>query len=889
MTGETPDGVETDKSKDNKEKTDPVKPLTEEDWGNTTKNYKTNINALKANFAKSDDAIDNTEQKVLDHFKSKKEEIVIKGYNTELAKIKEEKLTEPERMQKLQEIRKKYTPQIKALNERVRRHMPTEKEDKKDLLSKTANEKTLNDLKAGIKMPQGFSLDGEKGKFDEKNENQSNIPIMKNGKMVGTLDIKIDGTATVKRLEKQDHQAKDIAEVNTYLDKFGLIDAKDYKEMAKKIAKQQYNIEAKKDDEGSKGNFVAQEMITALMPELGITKGQLEQANKGKLELTEAQKRQVEGCLKVEIHEYSDKEGNKIETFLENLYSNAEGIKKDQLSEIENLFDEKSDSMREYLVKTCKIDLSGDTLTITDINGKAGGKKGEVYKIKTVENLNIFSKLLPGSMPVKFREILNAENSEQLENKVKIFQALGKEHLATLNQLEEIQAQLFDSNAPGKFGIMALFQLWQSIKAAFESNPPDITTIGEVFHDVTNGRNPAEIMKKNGENYAKILNNKKPPATLTQLLKSYLNPRGEEADKLFSKDNAKAAGIKETGDIGRYMKEAQPVIKIYLAKKLNTGLNDIKDIQQLENGAIEITAYNKKGNQIALELMIDGAKTKYRIVEYVQKLDNDKKPIEDELIKSPSSLKKDFKEIAGITKLAQALGSQPAKEKALADNKKLKGKNENKKNSIKIRIDNVDGTKGNAAKTGEKPASNEKAQQKAQINKKSLEERQKIDNSIKKLKTDDPKAWTRFVKEYKAKLKGADRKDWHKVTEFERDWLNTYVASADTGKDNNVKIAQAKASEKVDTLNNPFAKQYVESTGGVNMDANLAKAPDSYEYNQDIKKTDYSIGKNDIEDRIQSKFAKANKLTREQVKANYRLDVQDVDGEKVSITLNKIV
>lgn len=130
-------------------------------------------------------------------------------------------------------------------------------------------------------------------------------------------------------------------------------------------------------------------------------------------------------------------------------------------------------------------------------------------------------------------------------------------------------------------------------------------------------------------------------------------------------------------------------------------------------------------------------------------------------------LKVERQELAELRKEAMPEFAKSKKEKAEA--KKVAAKTEKpKKKKSKFKKVVISKEVRQAYKEKEKLA---KAKPKIRVTKKQLDKRHKIDTTINALAKSNPEAYKKFTKDYKEELKGADLKNWSKVTEFERKWL----------------------------------------------------------------------------------------------------------------------
>lgn len=131
-----------------------------------------------------------------------------------------------------------------------------------------------------------------------------------------------------------------------------------------------------------------------------------------------------------------------------------------------------------------------------------------------------------------------------------------------------------------------LLMAFQAIMKALKSG--DMTTLGEIFEDWNKNKSAeglAKSFKNSKESYKKFLEESKNKISTKALLKSYLNPRGDEANSLFGKDKKNKA-------LSKYRGMAKPFIKNRIQKEFRPGIG-LGKIEEGEGGIIKITAYNR--------------------------------------------------------------------------------------------------------------------------------------------------------------------------------------------------------------------------------------------------------------------------------------------------------
>ena len=346
--------------------------------------------------------------------------------------------------------------------------------------------------------------------------------------------------------------------------------------------------------EQAKNPFV-RAMIEHDIDKLDFSADQLKQLDENILELTNKQEAKIRVLLPM-VKKYDDKEAEHIDDFLTDEWSNAEDIQKDRLSQLESMFDDTDDPMRQYLGQMFKIEKrEGGGLVFT--NGK--GEKIEVTKAE-----DFIKKGKPQLLPESSRKILEkmmtATDQAEIDKQFEEFQKMGKEQLEGLKIAGELQSQLFNPEnmeKPGFMGsIMMLFALWKSIMEAINSDPPDLTTLNEFLEDWNAAKSPkgmAKLVEKSKDSYTecmeKLKKGKEPK--LSDLLQAYINPRGPEADKLFNISKVKGRNVEvdPKHPMARHRKQAKPAILAYVQSCM-PGVK-IKAIDKTASGDPKMIAY----------------------------------------------------------------------------------------------------------------------------------------------------------------------------------------------------------------------------------------------------------------------------------------------------------
>lgn len=306
--------------------------------------------------------------------------------------------------------------------------------------------------------------------------------------------------------------------------------------------------------------------------------------NKGKLQLNKAQV----DILREHYIKSPHKVDSKVADTFEEFTKGSPNLK--------DHFDDVDDPALQYIGKRHKVEMGKGTKenpNVLLIDGKPITSPDQLRNYMPPGMEESFDKLAKG-------QLKDVKDGEQALTK---FNELLKNHNEAADQVGKLHELMEDPNVLKETGLLsdlpALINLVMMIKAAIESNPPDLQTLTEAFEDFTAKprRNPARIMADNRDTYGRILTAQKPP--LDKLLNVYMNPRGEDAMKLFSKGNAKSAlGGAEGADakiqqINRYMgPAAKPAIAQYFAKNLGMKISEIRPV---EGGTAEIIVYH--GNQ----------------------------------------------------------------------------------------------------------------------------------------------------------------------------------------------------------------------------------------------------------------------------------------------------
>lgn len=273
-------------------------------------------------------------------------------------------------------------------------------------------------------------------------------------------------------------------------------------------------------------------------------------------------------------------------------------------------------------------------------------------------------------------------------NALKELADLGGKKFKSTEQLAAMRDMLTDltesdKNKPKNWGdwIGILLSLYEQFSKAMATKPPDFNgltgMINDVSKDMKENKNPIEEMSKAGKIYEDILSNRREKPTVDVLLAAYINPRGAEANTLFSdanyvpKDGTKAGTPSQET---RYRMAATEPIKNYLKAEL--GIDDIAAIEKNPKGLR--LSYYLKGKQETIQLGrrdVDKNEITIQKVEYVP--DKDPAKSGTESISNYAPVKaNDFAEgiqkiINGSTKSSETI---TAETKAAADAVEAKSK-----------------------------------------------------------------------------------------------------------------------------------------------------------------------------------------------------------------------
>lgn len=362
---------------------------------------------------------------------------------------------------------------------------------------------------------------------------------------------------------------------------------------------------------------VLKKMINELIPSLNLTPEQLTQIERGALELTPEQTKQIRDALPPKLFQYDSARGEMIHNQLTNdsITTKLEPPLSDKAADIiDDLFDDDTDPLRLYLVQRYDFRVSeGGGLVITKDDG-------EKRKISSVKTLITF---LPKSAQANFQKLLALKDNDEPGPLEAELARNGTDGLKTLEAFQKLQAHLTNPenlNRPGFMDVIGkisgLFQLFTAILKAFKEG--DMETVGDYFNSLGNPPDPLNIGKKldaSKESYKKALEKPEPKPTLSNLLKAYLEPRGNDAKELFCKGmTATEIGA---SPLGRFRMEARPAISEHLTKELS--LNAIQNIAKLENGMTDITAFSKEGQKISIELNLGKEPIQARVRKYETK------------------------------------------------------------------------------------------------------------------------------------------------------------------------------------------------------------------------------------------------------------------------------
>lgn len=415
-----------------------------------------------------------------------------------------------------------------------------------------------------------------------------------------------------------------------------------------------------------------QKLVDKVIPNLKLDPKQLKQIDKivegkaGDLELTEAQRKQIREVLPVRLFKYDSARGEMIHDQLTNdtVAEKVDGISPKAADIIDDLFDDDSDPLRRYLVQRYdfKANEAGGLLLVND--------EGKEVPIKDVRGLRDY--IPQDEQTLKnFDKLLGLTDDQDAGTIEEDLAKNGQDGLKTLQAMQQLQAQLNNPEFRNRPGLMESFGMLMQLIAAFRKafKDGDWETLNDYLTDVMETKDPKEVAKRleaSKKAYRDALSPKEgekegPEPDLSDLVKAYLKPRGEQANKIFCGDMT-TKQIKES-PLGRYRMEAKPAIAEYLTTKLSLG--SIQDITELPSGNVDITAYDKKGEKISVEFNPTEKTT--MVLKYAQKTSTvDGKEVTEEV----KPARKEFVKAENTEQLAKVIaeetgtgGTGPEKEK----------------------------------------------------------------------------------------------------------------------------------------------------------------------------------------------------------------------------------
>ncbi len=304
--------------------------------------------------------------------------------------------------------------------------------------------------------------------------------------------------------------------------------------------------------------------ILKLVPELRITKEQLKDVKdpNAELELSTAQLKAIMGKVVPKLRKYDDERGKMIHDQLTNDADEDEDISSAAADIIENLFDDKDDPLRQYLVHRYDFTArSKGGLSLTDDNGKT------VH----IENVRGLTDYLPPSAQENFKQLLDSKNPS--DNFEKRLGEAGEKGLKTLQGMEQLGEILRN---PGKIKgfegmkkgdiLTTLIQLYALFKEAMESQ--DFGSLIDGLNDFKNGLNPMDHIKAVTLIYKDGIDKIKDTGDLIDL---YNNPKSAKADKLFTEKAPDGKKIPAT-----YRIKLKHVIKERLQSDLGVTIDKMK-------------------------------------------------------------------------------------------------------------------------------------------------------------------------------------------------------------------------------------------------------------------------------------------------------------------------
>jgi len=359
---------------------------------------------------------------------------------------------------------------------------------------------------------------------------------------------------------------------------------------------------------------LSKEDLAKTIAKFKFSPDQIKQIEEGKkVDLNGEQMRAIQNAMAEKINEYDPRKGDMIHRLLTNYKMNKEKLGAPIAHAINDMFDTDGKPMRKFLVMKWPITEANGQLRIDN---------------NPIDDLSKLTQYLPPDAQDHFKSILDlkgkpeAEQLSALKGEAKDkpgrtpgleekLWASGETNVKALEGMKKLQREMLGAERGGTSpmeGLTLLLQLFAAIKKAFSDH--DWASLNDFLSDWNKSKNPKELAKKVEESkksYGEMLEKNK-PTDIDQLLKTYLKPRGDEADKLFGK----------TGPTSKYRGEAPPAIQNYLVGKL--GLGKIASITELTNGRTQIEGYKTDGTHIAIEFFKDAGtqKAEFKLYETVK-------------------------------------------------------------------------------------------------------------------------------------------------------------------------------------------------------------------------------------------------------------------------------
>ncbi|MBN2087010.1 hypothetical protein JW758_01550 [Candidatus Peregrinibacteria bacterium] len=229
------------------------------------------------------------------------------------------------------------------------------------------------------------------------------------------------------------------------------------------------------------------------------------------------------------------------------------------------------------LSQTCKIEAGSDGKI--KITSNKGGQQEEVDVqglAKYVSDSATFTKIVKGELSgdalTKAQDDFNT-NSRNINGMLKGIQSGDPDAVfeAMTNGVPE---------AMKKFGIMDLIALFQMISEALQSDPPDLSILGDIAMDIQNGKSPLENIKAAKKDFEKGVDR---ITDTTQLLSLCNDANGATANALFPKQT-------------RYRSALRVIARTKLAKELGVNV----DTYEVMGESAKITVSGVEGSEVLL-------------------------------------------------------------------------------------------------------------------------------------------------------------------------------------------------------------------------------------------------------------------------------------------------